>query len=120
MTQVHGMAASLGFALTLAWTSGASAQDMQEHMVQSSTDDGIEIYVRERLPQGTAPEEVSEAVLFVHGATYPGITFDTDLPDGKSWMDHTAEAGYASDCMDQRGYGHSTRPEVMQQPADQN
>jgi pimeloyl-ACP methyl ester carboxylesterase len=93
---------------------------MQEHMVQSSTEDGIEIYVHERLPEGTAPDEVSEAVLFVHGATYPGSTFDIDLPDGKSWMDHTAEAGYASYYMDQRGYGRSTRPDVLQQPADQN
>jgi pimeloyl-ACP methyl ester carboxylesterase len=117
---IQGAAVSLSIALTVSWTSLASAQDMGEHMVQSSTDEAIEIYVRERLPEGMAPDGVSEAVLFVHGATYPGSTFDVDLADGKSWMDHTVEAGYASYYMDQRGYGRSTRPDVLQQPADQN
>ncbi|GAB2800001.1 alpha/beta fold hydrolase [Halomonas shantousis] len=93
---------------------------MNEHHVTSPTDDNIEIYVRERLPEGKSPTELKEAVLFVHGATYPGISFDMDLEDGKSWMDHTAEAGYATYYLDQRGYGNSTRPEVMQQPAEEN
>jgi pimeloyl-ACP methyl ester carboxylesterase len=93
---------------------------MNEHRVKSSTADGIEIYVRERLPAGKSPAEAKKAVLFVHGATYPGSSFDTDLADGKSWMDHVAEAGYAAYYLDHRGYGQSTRPALMDQPAEKN
>ncbi|WP_348814903.1 alpha/beta hydrolase [Halomonas sp. H10-59] len=108
------------FATMLAPMSLLAQTVMQEHRIKSSVDDAIELYVRERLPDGVSPADMSEAVLFVHGATYPGISFDTDLADGKSWMDHTAEAGFATYYLDQRGYGNSTRPEVMAQPSEDN
>lgn len=109
-----------GLAL-LALSQGALAEtQMNEHRVKSSTTEGIQIYVRERLPTGVSPADVKDAVLFVHGATYPGSSFDTKLEDGKSWMDHVAEAGYAAYYLDHRGYGRSTRPAAMEQPAAEN
>lgn len=99
----------------------SAATTMQEHRVTSPDDSSIEIYVRERLPENTAPDAKNgQAVLFVHGATYPGITFDTPLADGESWMARMAEAGYKTYYMDQRGYGESARPAAMAEPASDN
>lgn len=94
--------------------------EMNEHRIKSSTTDGIEIYVRERLPAGKSSGDVKKAVLFVHGATYPGSSFDIGLANGKSWMDRATDAGYAAYYLDHRGYGQSTRPAIMDQPADKN
>jgi pimeloyl-ACP methyl ester carboxylesterase len=59
-------------------------------------------------------------VLFVHGATYPAETsFDLQL-DGLSWMDYIASRGYDVYLMDVRGYGRSSRPAEMDQPANRN
>jgi pimeloyl-ACP methyl ester carboxylesterase len=61
-----------------------------------------------------------KTVLYVHGATYPSETaFDLRL-DGLSWMDYIAMAGYDVWLVDVRGYGGSTRPAAMDQPATQN
>ena len=101
------LGASLAAAPVLAET------EHSEHMLTSSQDEGIEIYVRERLPAEQAPDALDEAVLFVHGATYPGHTFDTALASGPGWMEYTAQAGFATYYLDKRGYGNSTRPEAM-------
>jgi pimeloyl-ACP methyl ester carboxylesterase len=56
----------------------------------------------------------------VHGATYPAETaFDLQL-NGFSWMDYIARHGYDVYLVDVRGYGASTRPPQMDQPADRN
>jgi len=59
-------------------------------------------------------------LLFVHGSTYPGeTTFDLAL-GGFSWMDYIAGRGYDVYLVDVRGYGRSTRPPEMDQPARLN
>jgi pimeloyl-ACP methyl ester carboxylesterase len=59
-------------------------------------------------------------VLFVHGATYPAETaFDLRL-NGLSWMEYIASRGYDVYLVDVRGYGRSTRPPEMDQPAQNN
>ena len=45
--------------------------------------------MRERLPADADPAEIEEAVLFVHGATFGGDTFDLEL-EGYDWMTHLA------------------------------
>ena len=55
----------------------------------------------------------------IHGATYPSTAFDLAL-EGKSWMDYMAERGFDVYALDLPGYGRSTRPASMDQPADQN
>lgn len=99
---------------------GAEETTYTDHRIVSTYSEGVELYVRERLPAGLAPTDTAEAVLFVHGATYPGITFDTPLEHGPSWMGFTADAGYATYYLDKRGYGYSTRPEAMAAPAEDN
>lgn len=56
----------------------------------------------------------------MHGATYPSsVTFDFPI-DGKSMMDLLAEQGFDVFAVDLLGYGKSTRPAAMDQPADAN
>jgi pimeloyl-ACP methyl ester carboxylesterase len=83
-------------------------------------DTGIELHVRNKHPTDEERFDPERIVLFVHGATFPSETgFDIDLPGG-SWMDIAAQHGFDAYCMDVRGYGHSTRPTVMEQPPETN
>ena len=80
-------------------------------------DQGIQLYVRNKRPETLTTFTPDRIVLFVHGATYPSETaFDLQLA-GVSWMDHIAQRGYDVYLMDVRGYGRSTRPPEMDQPA---
>src|SRR4029077_18994333 len=91
---------------------------MEEAMVPS--DPGISVYVRNKRPSSMTTFSAEKTVLFVHGATYPSETaFDLQL-DGTSWMEYIARAGYDVYLVDVRGYGRSTRPAAMDQPADAN
>ena len=83
-------------------------------------DPGVQLYVRNKRPRDLALYTPENVVLFVHGATYPAETaFDLQL-DGVSWMDHIARQGYDVYMVDIRGYGKSSRPAEMDQPADAN
>jgi len=83
-------------------------------------DPGIELYVRNKRPEGVTVFGPEKIVLFVHGATYPSESgFDLSL-DGMSWMDYIAGQGYDVYLMDIRGYGGSTRPPEMSRPPDEN
>ena len=75
--------------------------------------DGTRIRRWERVPSGA-----SQAVLFVHGATYGGRSaFD---PEGFSWLDAVASAGRAAFAVDVRGYGDSGRPPELDEPPEAN
>ena len=93
---------------------------VQEEFMVPGADPGVSLYVRnKRLPALSAysPENV---ILFVHGATYPSETgFDLQL-DGVSWMDVLARQGYDVYMVDIRGFGKSSRPAEMDQPAALN
>lgn len=80
---------------------------------------GVEIYVRNKRPEGVASFPAGRIAIFMHGATYPATAFDLAL-GGKSWMDYMAERGFDTYALDLPGYGRSTRPASMDAPADQN
>ena len=83
-------------------------------------DAGIELYVRNKRPADMKTFTPEKVLLYVHGATYPSETaFDLEL-DGFSWMDYIARRGYDVYLLDLRGYGRSTRPAEMDQPAKDN
>jgi pimeloyl-ACP methyl ester carboxylesterase len=91
---------------------------MEEFMVPSA-DPGIQLYVRNKHPQGVQKFAADKILLYVHGATYPSETaFDLRL-NGLSWMDYIAQRGYDVYLVDLRGYGRSTRPPEMDRPAEQ-
>jgi pimeloyl-ACP methyl ester carboxylesterase len=92
---------------------------MEEFMVPSG-DPGIQLYVRNKHPQGVKTFSPDKILLFMHGATYPAETaFDLKL-NGFSWMDYIAARGYDVYLVDARGYSKSTRPPEMNVPAGDN
>ena len=96
-----------------------TALTTEEYMVPSG-DPGIELFVRNKRSEANAAHSPARTLLFVHGATYPAHTaFDLPL-GGLSWMDYIASRGFDVWCMDIRGYGRSTRPPEMAQPAEAN
>ncbi len=72
--------------------------------------DGTRVRVWRRVPEGA-----TEAVLFVHGATYGGRS--AFAPEGYSWLADVAAAGRAAYTLDVRGYGDSERPPELDAPA---
>ena len=91
----------------------------EEFMIPSA-DPGIQLYVRNKRSASLTNYNPANVVLFVHGATYPAETaFDLQL-DGLSWMDYIAQRGYDVYLVDVRGYGKSSRPTEMEQPAANN
>lgn len=91
-----------------------------ENYFVPSADPGVQLYVRNKRPEGVTKFGSERILLFVHGATYPGETA-FDLPLGSvSWMDYVAQHGFDVYLMDVRGYGPSTRPPEMSQPPKEN
>jgi pimeloyl-ACP methyl ester carboxylesterase len=92
---------------------------MEEFMVPAA-DPGINLYVRNKHPEGMNTFPAEKILLFVHGSTYPSEAgFDMKL-NGLSWMDYIARHGYDVYFVDLRGYGKSTRPPEMDKPAADN
>jgi pimeloyl-ACP methyl ester carboxylesterase len=112
-----GGAALFGAAMLLA--ASAHAFETAGHYVASSADPASRIYVAEKLAPGTTAVQADKAVLFVHGATYPSLSFDLPIA-GYNWMDYVGERGWAAYALDIRGYGNSTRPREMAAPAGEN
>src|SRR6266516_3583658 len=91
-----------------------------EQFMIDSGDPGIKLYVRNKRPEDLKQFTSEKTLLFVHGATQPSeATFDLPL-EGLSWMDYIAERGWDVYLVDVRGYGGSTRPPEMDQPAANN
>lgn len=81
---------------------------------------GIELYVRNKRPASMNTFSNEKTIVMVHGATYSiGSLYDVEL-DGFTFLDYLASHGYDVYAVDVRGYGGSTRPPEMEQPADLN
>src|SRR5262249_6098418 len=99
----------------------AMAQPTTPIVVESylipSGDPGIQLYVRNKRPDGMTAFRADRTVLYVHGTTQASeTTFDLAL-GGTSWMDHLAQHGWDVWLMDVRGFGGSTKPPEMDRPA---
>src|SRR3984957_12129225 len=115
---------TLAVALALSLMGGVAAARAEpaglvtEDAMVASPQPGESIYVRNKHPAGMAHFRSDRTLVFVHGATYPASTaFDLEL-GGLSWMDYIAEHGFDVYLLDLPGYGRSTRPAAMDQPAD--
>ncbi len=95
-------------------------QVVAEDAMVPSGEPGVEIYVRNKHPSGMTSFTAARTLVFVHGATYPASTaFDLQL-GGTSFMDDLAEHGFDVYALDLPGYGKSSRPAQMDQPAAAN
>ncbi len=101
-------------------TRAQSATIVAEEAMLPSGDPGIGIYVRNKHAANRDRFGPDRTLVFVHGATYPASTsFDLEL-GGTSMMDVLALHGFDVYLLDLPGYGQSTRPVQMQQPAEAN
>jgi pimeloyl-ACP methyl ester carboxylesterase len=118
-------APALACALVLGLASAApipahAAQIETKSYTIPSAEPGIHLFIRNKRQSGIGSFGPERTLLFVHGATYPAETA-FDLPiEGASMMDLFADAGYDVYLVDVRGYGGSTRPPAMSEPADKN
>jgi pimeloyl-ACP methyl ester carboxylesterase len=113
-TSASGSGASLPSA------SGGTARIVTEEFHISSADAGIQLYLRNKHPEGTNSFRSEKILLFVHGATYPAeTTFDLPL-GGISWMTYIAQHGWDVWLVDLRGYGASSRPPEMDEPPEKH
>ena len=81
---------------------------------------GVEVYVRNKHPDGLIAHSPERTLIYVHGATYPSeTTFDLPI-EGSSMMDLIAEQGFDVFLVDIYGYGRSSRPPEMDQPPEAN
>ena len=110
------LATAIAFAATAA--SAQTAKVVSEDLFVPHGD-GVKVFVRNKRPAGVEKFATDRIAIMMHGATYPATAFDLAL-EGKSWMDYMAERGFDVYALDLPGYGRSTRPASMEQPADQN
>lgn len=91
-----------------------------EHFMIDASDPSIKLYIRNKRPEEMTEFKSEKTLLFIHGATQPAeATFDLPL-ENLSWMDFIARRGWDVYLVDVRGYGASTRPPEMHQPAANN
>jgi pimeloyl-ACP methyl ester carboxylesterase len=114
--------AALAILITVA--SVGKAEDtgriVTEEFMVDAADSGMKLYLRNKHPEDMQRFLPERTLLFVHGARLPAeVTFDLPL-EGLSWMDYVARHGWDVYLVDVRGYGRSTRPPEMDQPAESN
>jgi len=124
MTKPHTSLLAIFCFVALVGYAGMSSQAepklvTESYMIQSR-DPGIQLYVRNKRPDGMTQFSGEKTLLYVHGTSQAASsTFDLPL-DGFSWMDYIARSGYDVYLIDLRGYGRSTRPPEMEKPASEN
>ena len=98
---------------------GDAALVTEDFMIPAA-DPGFQIHVRNKRPADLNTFTPGNVILFVHGATTPPEAgFDLSL-DGVSWMEWMARQGNDVWFVSVRGYGRSTRPREMDEPALKN
>jgi len=91
----------------------------EDFMIPSDTT-GIELHIRNKRDASMQVFSAEKTVLMMHGATFSSASlFDVAL-GGTSFMDHLASCDYDVYAIDVRGYGGSTRPPEMDEPAEMN
>ena len=99
--------------------SGSEELVVEDHTIAASDGD-IRLFMHNKRMRRSGAPRADRTVLFLHGLTYPGSTaFDLQL-GGHSWMDDLARLGFDTWSVDIRGFGGSTRPSAMDQPASAN
>ncbi len=84
-----------------------------EDIYLQSCPPNVRIHLRRKCLAPGAARDRGSVIVFVHGATFSGVTaFDAALPGG-SWLDFAARHGHDAYALNVRGYGLSSRPDAM-------
>lgn len=95
----------------------AAATEISRTDFRVESDPGIEIFVREVIPQSVS---AGVPILLIHGGGPGGLaSFDLEVPDYSLAADF-AKAGHRVYVMNVRGWEASTRPAGLDEPADNN
>jgi pimeloyl-ACP methyl ester carboxylesterase len=82
-----------------------------EDLYVSSVPSNIRVHLWNKRSRSIAARGKQPVTIFVHGATFSGVSvFDPPLRGG-SWLDFAAAHGHDAYAMDVRGYGLSSRPD---------
>lgn len=120
LASAFAVALALAAAFSSAGVTDAARKLVMEEFTIDAADPGIKLYVRNKRPEDMNHFTSDKTLLFVHGITLPSeATFDFPV-EGLSWMDYIAQHGWDVYLVDVRGYGRSTRPPEMDQPAASN
>ena len=126
MARIHGILIAAATALvSLVPDSPSNSAELppalaREEFMIDAADPGVKLYVVNKHLTNLREQSSEKILLFVHGATQPAeATFDLPL-GGMSWMDYIARHDWDVYLVDVRGYGRSTRPAEMEQPAESN
>lgn len=97
--------------------SNAAALVGQEHWATRQADgESIKLFMWRKPPLTTAKSANKGVILFVHGSSMAGTpVFDLQVP-GKpqySTMDHFAKLGFDTWCLDNEGYGRSSKSRAI-------
>lgn len=91
---IHMISAALALFLAIDTHAAGDSNLVMEEFMVPAVDQGINLYVRNKHPQGLNEFPPEKILLFVSGSTYPAETaFDLKL-NGLSWMDYIAGHGY--------------------------
>lgn len=96
------------------------ADIISESFFIPSDTQGVDIHLLNKRRRAAHRVDERHTIVMMHGATYSsGSLYDTPV-EGRSFIDALAQAGFNVYGVDVRGYGRSTRPVEMQQPAALN
>ncbi|WP_085072376.1 alpha/beta hydrolase [Pantoea alhagi] len=93
---------------------------ISESLFIPSNTQGIELHLIHKFRRDRVSVDESNTIIMMHGATYSSESlFDTPA-EGASFIDVLASKGFNVYAVNVRGYGASTRPPEMSQPAENN
>ncbi len=88
----------------------------EEHLRVPSPHPGLSLFLRHQPSSRKAPSP-GEAVLYVHGGTFPSALSIAHRFDGYSWCDALCDAGFHVWGLDFHGFGLSDHYSEMDRPA---
>ena len=92
---MRGMIIAIAFVLAASTAAYAQEVKVVGEDIRVPHGDGVQIYVRNKRPEGVQAFKSDRIAILMHGATYPGTAFDLPLA-GKSWMDYMAAGASTS------------------------
>jgi pimeloyl-ACP methyl ester carboxylesterase len=98
-------------------TLAAKLDPREEHRRIPSPQDGLSLFLRHLPPDGSTPSR-NQAVLYVHGGTFPSALSIAHRFDGHSWRDALCGAGFDVWGLDFHGFGLSDPYPEMAAPAE--